>query len=189
MVKLKDTAHNNSTAEATMTTELAQQLDFKQLYDQHQEALIKHIMAKGLSRAEAEETAQEAFVRLLRLDRPEVQSYLQAYLFKIATNLAIDKLRKRGRSLEVIVEDKYTQADDATEPSAEDTLKYRQLLNMMAESVGELPPKCRQAFFLYKVKGASYPEVAEKMNISESMVRKYVLRAVRHCYSALKDDL
>src|ERR1700692_2213882 len=43
---------------------------------------------------EGVEVAQEAYVRLLSLDRPGAVSYLRAFLFKTAANIAIDRRRR-----------------------------------------------------------------------------------------------
>ena len=45
---------------------------------------------------EAKEVAQEAYVRLLQLDRPGAVSFLRSYLFKTAANIAIDRARQRA---------------------------------------------------------------------------------------------
>ena len=64
-----------------------------------------------------------------------------------------------------------------------------ELLKEMEKSLISLPDKCRLAFLLYKIRGQSYEEIALTLQISPSMVRKYVLRAVRHCYQQLQHEL
>ncbi|MFQ5610154.1 MAG: RNA polymerase sigma factor, partial [Woeseiaceae bacterium] len=61
----------------------------------------------------------------------------------------------------------------------------RQQLSMLRKVVAELPPKCRKAFLLYKFNEQSYREIAEHMQLSESMIRKYVLRAIVYCRSRI----
>src|SRR5688572_9095926 len=72
-------------------------LDVERLFRTHNAALLRFIAAKVGSEQEAMEIAQEAYVQLLRLDHPEAISYLQAFLFKTAANLAVDRLRQRSR--------------------------------------------------------------------------------------------
>ena len=54
------------------------------LFKQHNDTLIKFLRARLRSDADAHEVAQEAYVKLLDLDKPDAISYLKAYLFRVA---------------------------------------------------------------------------------------------------------
>lgn len=162
----------------------------EKLFLEQQQKLVRHIMSKGLDQREAEDIAQEAFVKLLGLEQAEISSYIAAYLYKIATNLTIDKLRRRSRSP---FDDFTCDSDQIPQPhttaNPEKSLHNQELLKEMEKSLASLPDKCRLAFLLYKIRGQSYEEIALTLQISPSMVRKYVLRAVRHCYQQLQHEL
>tara|TARA_B100002049_G_C16079062_1_gene376392 strand:+ start:1824 stop:2399 length:576 start_codon:yes stop_codon:yes gene_type:complete len=162
----------------------------EQLFLKQQQKLIRHIMSKGLDKREAEDVAQEAFVKLLGLEQDKISNYIAAYLYKIATNLAIDKLRRKARSP---FDEFISDTDNSTQPvssiNPEKTHHNNELLKEMEKSLISLPDKCRLAFLLYKIRGQSYEEIALTLQISPSMVRKYVLRAVRHCYQQLQHEL
>ena len=66
----------------------------ERLFREHNEALIRFLRARVGSHNEAREVAQEAYVRLLSLDQPGAVSYLRAFLFKTAANIAIDRGRR-----------------------------------------------------------------------------------------------
>src|SRR6267154_5272898 len=66
----------------------------ERLFRDHNEALIRFLRGRVGSRNEALEVAQEAYVRLLSLDQPGAVSYLRAFLFKTAANIAIDRRRR-----------------------------------------------------------------------------------------------
>src|ERR1700722_14351166 len=66
----------------------------ERLFREHNEALIRFLCGRVSSRNEALEVAQEAYVRLLSLDQPGAVSYLRAFLFKTAANIAIDRRRR-----------------------------------------------------------------------------------------------
>jgi RNA polymerase sigma-70 factor (ECF subfamily) len=161
--------------------------EVKELYQEHHQHLIHRVMLKGLGRREAEDVVQEAFVKLLGLDNDDISSYIKAYLYRIALNLAIDKVRHNARSPEDEGIEQEQFYNDVTSPERQH--ESQQLLAKMTHSIKALPLKCRQSFILYKLKGMSYMDIAITMQISESMVRKYVLRAVRHCFDELKSDL
>lgn len=173
------------------TLEKIEQSDFdkqykariKTLYQEHYQKLLRHIMNKGLTSREAEDIAQEAFVKLLGLDQPSIESYIQAYLYKIATNLSIDKLRRQARSPISYANEQHSDLTDARTP--EKINQSRQQVKDIERRLMKLPLKCRQAFVLYKFKGMGYGDIAQLMCITESMVRKYVLQAVRACYQGM----
>lgn len=75
-----------------------------QLFRQHNRALVSFLLARLRSEQEARDVAQEAYVRLLQLDRPGAISFLRGYLFRIAANLSIDRLRHRVIREQVTVE-------------------------------------------------------------------------------------
>src|ERR1700744_5689079 len=66
----------------------------ERLFREHNEALLRFLRGRVGSRNEALEIAQEAYVRLLSLDQPGAVSYLRAFLFKTAANIAIDRHRR-----------------------------------------------------------------------------------------------
>src|ERR1700743_2729198 len=66
-----------------------------QLFRDHNRILVRYLAVRLQSTHEANEVAQEAYARLLRLHRSGTPSLLRAYLFKVATNIAIDRLRHR----------------------------------------------------------------------------------------------
>ncbi|HEY0339863.1 MAG TPA: sigma factor, partial [Steroidobacteraceae bacterium] len=64
------------------------------LFREHNEALIRFLTVRVRSPQEARDVAQEAYVRLLSLDEPGAVSYLRAFLFKTAANIAVDRRRR-----------------------------------------------------------------------------------------------
>ena len=159
---------------------------YNRLYTQHKVWMLRHVMKFGVSEADAEEVVQEAFVHLLRLDEPGTHSYLRSYLQRIATNIAIDRYRRKQRSPEIHLSEVDNSQKGAHQLSPERIEESRETLLALQQSLKSLPQKCQDAFILYKVEGQSYQQVAERLKVSESMVRKYVLRALRHSYNDLK---
>lgn len=152
--------------------------DVERLFREHNAALLRFIAAKIGSEQEAREIAQEAYVHLLRLDHPGAISYLQAFLFKTAANLAVDRLRQRGRRLHI---SSMADVDFAVfELTPERQLGGEQAMAVLGAAVAELPAKCRQAFLLHRIHEVSIDNIALTMNIGVCMVRRYVARALEH---------
>ena len=149
------------------------------LFNEHNEALLRFLAIRLQSHQEAKEVAQEAYVKLLNLDRPEAVSFQRAFLFKTAANLAIDRLRSRNRHQRAKQSGMFDELREAHSPERE--AAAAQEIELLEKLVSELPPKCRQAFILYKVHGLEFAEVAARMQLSERMVRDYVVRAILYC--------
>lgn len=153
-----------------------------QLFRHHNRSLVHFIQARlGGPAAEADEVAQEAYVRLLQLENTGAVSFLRAYLYRIAANLVNDVLSARKRRPEQSGESSEFLEQIADPFDVERTVlaadQYQQLLVCLRE----LSPRCRQAFEMHRMRQISTEEVAREMNISDRMVRKHVTRALIYC--------
>lgn len=160
-------------------------IDVERLFREHNAALLRFIAARIGSEQEAREIAQEAYVHLLQLDSPAAVSFVRAFLFKTAANLAIDRLRQRGRRSHLTT---LPELDFAVfELTPERQLAGEQAVAVLGAAVARLPAKCRQAFLLHRVYDMHIDEIAERMGIGVCMTRRYVARAleyVRQCLDA-----
>src|SRR5688572_27433734 len=68
----------------------------RKLFEDHNRALVTFLASRLHSHAEARDVAQEAYVRMLQLHKAGEVGFLRAYLFRIASNLAVDRMRKRS---------------------------------------------------------------------------------------------
>ncbi len=149
--------------------------------EENHESLVNFLRGRLGSHQDANDVAQEAYAKLLNLEQVEVIRQPCAFLFKVASNLAIDLLRQRGRLKEATGASERGENVPCPYPSPEDVLDAKKKVEWLRQIIAELPPKCRMAFMLYKFEELEYAEIAGRMNLTESMVRKYVLRAVVYC--------
>ncbi len=152
------------------------------LFREHNDTLLRFLRARLHSEADAREAAQEAYVRLLQLDNPGQLSFLRAYLFRIAANVATDLRRRRAMQDKVSHE---TVADDTVAPTQERVLQARQDLAAVAAALAELPPRCREAFRLSRQEEWPTARIAAHLGVSDRMVRLYLARALEHIEAAL----
>ena len=159
--------------------------EVEELFRQHNRSLVQLLTTRLGSPQAAREVAQEAYVRLLKLDEDRLVSYQRAYLFKVAQNLATDRLRKRDklrRSQELqFFDEEDAAADPVRSAAAAEELRFLQGVLL------ELPPKCRQAFVLHRFRGLSFAEAAKEMKLTDRMIRIYVARALAYCQSRLDE--
>jgi RNA polymerase sigma factor (sigma-70 family) len=151
-------------------------VDIAGLFREHNSALLRFAAAKLGSEQEARDVAQEAYVRLLQLDRPETISYLRAFLFKITSNLAMDRLRARRRTPTAASDEELV----TFELSPERQCAGQEMVEIVNLALWELPAKCREIFVMHRVEGLSRTEIAGRMGLGERMVRLYMARALEH---------
>ena len=153
------------------------------LFREHNRTLIAFLSSRLDSVAEAQEVAQEAYVRLLRLENPEQVGFLRAYLFRIASNLAVDRLRQRSVRSEAIEENLFEEWLDTPVPERR-ALAVDQL-QLVREALRELPRKTSAAFVMHAIDGQGFDAIARTMKLTERMVRYHVARAMAHCRARL----
>lgn len=155
----------------------------RRLFEEHNRALVRFLVAKLSSEAEAQEVAQEAYVRLLRLEDASAISFLRAHLFTIAANLAVDRLRQRQVRVRNEPQDMFE--DLLTRPGPDREVLGQQELEVVKLALKKLPEKCRRAFLLHVFEGHSVREIAETMQLTDRMIRHYVARAMTVCRECL----
>lgn len=157
--------------------------DLARLFEEHNAALIALLRAKLRSNQEARDVAQEAYVRLLQLDRLGTVSYLRTYLFRTALNIATDRLRSASVRVAAHRDPIFDPRVDEISPDrlalAEDELR------VIAAALESLPAKPRYAFLLHRFADLDIDEVAGRLGVTERMVRNYILQGMLCCRAAL----
>jgi RNA polymerase sigma factor (sigma-70 family) len=160
-----------------------------QLFREHNRALVGYLTARLRSEQEAKEVAQEAYLRLLQLHEPGTSSLLRAYLFKTATNLAIDRLRhrrvrQRAEERQELFAELAPTCSELDDPAKQ--LMAREQADRLLGYLRELPPKCQHVLKLHRFEGVPQHEVASRLGFSERMVRRYVTYAMIYCHLRLE---
>jgi RNA polymerase sigma factor (sigma-70 family) len=157
----------------------------RKLFEEHNRALVSFLAARLNSVAEARDVAQEAYARLLQLENPAAVSFLRAYLYRIAANLAVDRLRQR----KVREDGSPREFFEAllTRASPERIVLAEQQLALIVAALAELPEKCREAFALHYFADRSLHDIASAMGVSDRMVQKHVARSLAHCRARLDE--
>lgn len=156
----------------------------EQLFREHNEALVRFLSLRLGSHQEAKDVAQEAYVRILSLHEPGAISFLRAFLFKTAANIAIDRVRSQQRRLHFSTAQLFEELRPGPS-SPEQLLGGVQELAVVQRLLSELPPKCRRALLLHRVSGLSTDDIAAQMGLSERMIRHYIMNGVAYCRSGL----
>lgn len=129
---------------------------------------------------EAEDVAQEAFLRLARADQDQLDD-VRAWLTVVAGRLSLDVLRSARARLEHLDGSAAlgTAAAADADPADRVTLD-EQVTTALLVVLERLSPAERTAFVLHDVFGLGFPEVAEVVGRSPAAVRQLAARARRH---------
>lgn len=135
--------------------------------------------------AEAEDVAQEAFLRLWRsADGLEVgPGGVRPWLRRVVSNLAIDRIRARGKI------DTVDTLPEVAEPATQlHSIENREVKARVDAAIKQLPERQRLALTLFHFEGMSQIEVGEAMGISDEAVESLLSRARRHLKADLKAE-
>lgn len=131
-------------------------------------------------RAEAEDVAQEAMLRLWKIapDWRSGEAQVSTWLYRVASNLCTDRLRRRrGIGLQDAFGEGMEPEDEA--PGAEERLHAEHRMRALRSALGELPERQRQAVVLRHLEGLSNPQIAAVMEIGVEAVESLTARGKR----------
>jgi RNA polymerase sigma factor (sigma-70 family) len=149
--------------------------------------LLRYLARRVRTPADARDLAQEAYVRLLRLERKDLIRDPQPYLYRIAANLLHEfELKERAQlaTLRRCTEEGTFDGDGLAIDREADSLG---LATRLEEVLDELSPKCRAVLIMHRRDGMTYDEIGVRIGISSSMVKKYLTAGLRHCRARLRD--
>jgi RNA polymerase sigma factor (sigma-70 family) len=156
------------------------------LYQRHRRSLLWYLTRLIPNHADAEEIAQEAFVRLLGAAHLEIDlSRARNYLFATATNLARDNYRRRSARAEgahVALDDVQLEAD---EPLPECCLDAERGCRIIAAALHSLQPRPRQAFLMYVQDELTYERIALVLGVSKKTIERDIALTIALCRSRL----
>jgi RNA polymerase sigma-70 factor (ECF subfamily) len=141
--------------------------------------LMRFLQRNWREAADIGDLRQEAYVRIYESARRERPMQTKPFLFRIARNLIIDRLRRQAVvSLESVADFDWLHISDER-PSSEAYVAARQELKLVQAALDDLPPRCRQVVWMRKVEGLSQKEVAKEMGIAVQTVENQTAKGVR----------
>jgi len=170
---------------------------FALLLQRYRSPLVNFLYRMVRNREQAEDLAQEVFIRVYRARADYVPSAkFTNWLFRIATNLALNSLRDtRHQRMEISLDAPVTaDAEDGDErtldvadkhPDIEQHLVEETRKAMIKHAIDKLPEKQRAAVLLHKYQELDYGEIAKILSCSESALKSLLFRA----YETLRVEL
>jgi RNA polymerase sigma-70 factor (ECF subfamily) len=170
---------------------------FELLLQRYRTPLVNFLYRMVRAREEAEDLAQEVFLRVYRARKDYVPSAkFTTWLFRIATNLALNSVRdNRHQRMEVSLDAPVTvDAEDGDakvldiaekHPNIEQYMVEEARKKMIRHAIDKLPEKQRAAVLLHKYQELDYGDIAKILECSESALKSLLFRA----YETLRVEL
>jgi RNA polymerase sigma-70 factor (ECF subfamily) len=160
-------------------------IDFNEVYKEFQPKIL-HYLSRLIGPSEAEDTVQEVFEKVNRgLDGFKGQSKLSTWIYRIATNTALDKLRsssfKHSSKQTLVEETAGTKDKNAWTGQTETPMDQKAIRKEMSECVKEyidrLPPDYSTVLVLSEIEGFKNKEIAEILQLSLENIKVRLHRA------------
>ena len=152
------------------------------LFAEHRGALQAFFRRRIRSKADAQDLAQEVYLRMLRVSNQEAIRDPVLYLYTVANNLVKELAvldRRQASGIDIGEVAAHEQLE--TLPEFDGELDLEQRVARLRVVLKQLRPKWQAAVELYFTHGLSYREIAARLEVSPQMVKKYVAQALLHC--------
>ena len=157
---------------------------FRMLVERHSRAVFRLAYRIAGNEHDAEEAVQETFLRVFRsLDRFRGQARFETWLYRVASNAALDVVRRRQRH-----QDRQAPLESAAgvplslagaAPNPERLTHGKQVGGQIAAAMKRLTPSERAAFTLRHLQGLSIGEIGEALGLRSNAVKNAIFRAVK----------
>ena len=161
---------------------------FSECYLKYKEYIKNYIAIRICHPHEAEDLAQDVFVRLWEHRAFVNKDTVWSLLFTIARNIVTDKIRRYYKQ-EDFVAYIYNRMEDTSRNTTEDTIHFRELKKMHDQVMEALPVKRRQIYELSFNHELSCPAIAGKLSLSPRTVECQLLLARKTVRTYLKSRL
>lgn len=156
------------------------------LFMRYRRSLLWYLSGLVRSPSEAEDVAQEAFLRLLGAAQLETDPHrARNYLFATATNVVRDNYRRRTARAErahIAVDDLQLEGDD---PQPERIVDGERGKNIVDSALRDLQPRPREAFLLYVQEEMTYERIALKLGVSKKTIERDIALTLALCRERL----
>lgn len=158
-------------------------MDFDRAFDEHYPGLLRYCQRLTGDRDVAEDTAQEAMVRLFDRDITGASAGVRAWLFKTATHLVRDRYRIDTNRRRLLEENPVAPS----EPESPERRLEREDARTRARRALDVLPHRDREILLMRYSGFSYKEIADAVDVAATSVGTLLARAERKFADALTD--
>lgn len=161
---------------------------FTELYNRHWEQIALYVLKVIRSEEEARDIVQEIFLSIWkRREVLDVKVPLVAYLLRSARNLSLRYIERSVNKKDFL--EKLALHIDATGPvPVTDALELKELETKVNKAVDTLPAKMKEIYLLSRMENLSYREIADRLGIAGTTVKKQVSNALKVIRKEIGND-
>lgn len=141
--------------------------------------LSRHLTRRFGRNLDPQDVMQDTYLRLQAIPADTEILNQRSYLFRMASNLATDRMRSQPPPASIASVDELDEAPDEG-ASPERIIDYRQRLEHLKQAIAALPPRQRQVLLMHKFDGLTHAQIAAELGISRSAVEKLIMKALAH---------
>ncbi|MDD3595081.1 sigma-70 family RNA polymerase sigma factor [Sulfuricurvum sp.] len=156
------------------------------MFEHYYNELIAYFSKTLKDRDRAHDAVHECYSRVLANvpGYPPIQEP-RAFLYQTVRNILVDEHRKNVRYINVNIDDVVLTSHESEQPL--EVIASDERMRKLQCAIDTLPPKCKEAFILFKFEGMPQAQIAEAMGISRKMVEKHIMNAMKVCKKCLKE--
>ncbi len=148
---------------------------FAVLVDKYKKQIVAYIFSLIKDREEANDLAQETFIRVYKnLWKYNQQYKFSTWIYQIAKNISLDYLKKKRP---LLVSEDYIDAVEDKQGSPEQSTLKKEMQQDLLKAVNQLAPQLRETLILYHINNLSYQEISEIRGITVSKVKNQLFQA------------
>lgn len=145
-------------------------------------------MSRYANETEVDDIIQDAYLRVIQSREHCEMQAPKAYLFAIARNIAVDRVRRsKIVQFDSLADFDLSNVLDDEDPVSE-SVALNQELEFLDKAIASLPNRCRQIFTLRKVYSMPQKEIAQKLGISVNTVAAQLKIGYRKCVEYMESN-
>jgi RNA polymerase sigma factor (sigma-70 family) len=139
--------------------------------------------------ADVADLVQEVFLRLLRIPDHEAIRNPRAYVYTIASHVLHQYTLRQSAMAQVVepvdIDSELEATADGYDPA--EIAQLEQQFEELGRGLEQLSPRAYAAFLMYRYEGATLEQIGERLGVSHTMVRKYLMKAMTYCQQRLQE--
>jgi len=175
----------------------ADMLDAGTLFEAHHDRIYRYVLHLVRDPAEAEDLVQETFLRAHhRLESIRDPGAVRSWLYRIATHVCLDRLRRRKPQISLDSEEgaRRAQSIASVSPSALEAAERKETSECVQRCLQFLPDRYRALILMHEVYSLTAPEIASLLDVNLTTTKMRLHRArrmlemVMECGCAVSND-
>ncbi len=159
---------------------------FEALVQRHQNRVYRMVLQMLGSEEDAWDTSQEVFIKVFNARANYVKdAKFTTWLYRIANNAVIDKIRQNKRNHRMISMDYSIQEPRSNEPTTHHHIALKEVKGQMSQALHRLTERQRGMVILKYYEGCSVKEIAEVFDCASGTVKATLFQAVKQLREGL----